>query len=75
MDKKEEVYGDLIADFGSKKLNILVFLVLRGACGAIACMGWSFFLFCRTQLAYLSLARLLARLETPQECLVRGTRR
>ena len=33
------------------------------------------FQFCRTQLAYLSLARLLARLETSQECLVRGTRR
>ena len=29
-----------------------------------------FFQFCRIQLAYLSLARLLARLETSQECLV-----
>ena len=50
---------------------ILVLLVLWRACDA---MGWSFFEFCRTQLAYLSLARLLARLETSQECLVRGTR-
>ena len=30
------------------------------------------FQFCRTQLAYLSLARLLARLETSQVSLVRG---
>ena len=42
--------------------------------------GWCFFVFglngiCHTQLAYLSLARFLARLETSQECLVRGARR
>ena len=36
--------------------------------------GMVLFQFCRTQLACLSLARLLARLETSQECLVRGTR-
>ena len=53
---------------------LLVFLVLRRPCGAVGCMGWSIFEFCRTKLAYLSLARLLARLETSQERLVRGTR-
>ena len=52
----------------------LVFLVLRRPCGAVECVEWSFFSFCRTQLAYLSLARLLARLETSQESLVCGTR-
>ena len=36
---------------------ILVFLVLRRPCGAVGCMGMVFFQFCRTQLAYLSLAR------------------
>ena len=47
---------------------------------ALACVwcyrmnGMVLFQFCRTQLAYLWLARLLARLETSQECLVRGTR-
>ena len=37
-------------------------------------MGWSYYQFCRTQLAYLSLAGLLARLETSRVCLVPGTR-
>ena len=47
---------------------ILVLLVLWRACDAVDGP------FCRTQLAYLSLARLFARLEASQECLVRGTR-
>ena len=43
-------------------------------------IGWCFFGFglngiSHTQLAYLSLARMLARLETSQECLVRVARR
>ena len=49
--------------------TFFVFLVFRRACD-----GMVLFEFCRTQLAYLSLARLLARLETSQEWLVRGTR-
>ena len=51
------------------KTLILVFLVFRRACD-----GMVLFEFCRTQLAYLSLARLLASLEISQEWLVRGTR-
>ena len=47
---------------------ILVFLVFRRACDGMV-------IFARTQLAYLSLARLFARLESSQEWLVRGTRR
>ena len=39
-----------------------------------ACVWWDG-RFCRTQLAYLSLARLLARLESSQKWHVRGTRR
>ena len=55
-------------------VSFLVFLVLRRPCGAVECVEWSIFSFCRTQLAHLSLARLLARLETSQESLVRETR-
>ena len=51
------------------------FSVLRAPACVWCCrlMGWSIFRFCRTQLAHLSLAELLARLETSRECLVHGT--
>ena len=52
--------------------KLLVFRVLRRV--VLSTDGMVHFQFCRTQLAYLSLARLLARLETSRECLVHGTR-